>query len=793
LSTAGRGRSIGSDGRAAAPGPYAPRPTITSTPEPDRPPQEYVADRITWQPTLTFLHYAILTILTGTVCFAAVIFWFLPAHASQAWGQLAMAGVAVVGTGLLWRRHYRLGIYWMASGVWLCIMGLAVFHEGVRTPIYYALPIVVIFLGWVVGTRAALFTVGITVVATVMLIAADMLGWLPVVPSSPPLLHGIAQSFVLLLSAALVIYLVQAYRERLQEMARAHEVLRQSELKFATTFNANPVAGSIATQSEGRIVAVNDNFVRDFGWSREELEGRTAVEIGLWPDLAQRTQFREALSRQGRTMNHETIWRHRSGELRRISISSSVIELDGVSYILSFCTDITTRKAAEEEIQRLAFFDPLTGLPNRRLLMDRLDQAMTACARHQRLGALLFIDLDNFKTLNDTHGHDMGDLLLRQVAQRLAGSVREGDTVARLGGDEFVVMLEDLSHDAIEAATQAETVGRKIVSALNELYEIRALSVHSTPSLGATLFGAEVENIEEPIKRADLAMYQAKNAGRNTIRFYDPRMQSLLLARSELERDLRAALQQDQFVLHYQPQVQRGGLVAGAEALLRWQHPQRGLVPPGEFIALSEETGLIVPLGERVLELACRQLALWATQPGMAHLTLSVNVSLRQFQQEKFVEQVLAVLTRTGAPPARLKLELTESLLISNVDEVIAKMDAIKARGVGFALDDFGTGYSSLSYLKRLPLDQLKIDQSFVRDILVDPNDAAIARMVIVLGESLGLEVMAEGVETLAQQQALQALGCHAYQGYLYSRPLTVEALAELARQTGWPIMTLRG
>ncbi|MBX9872766.1 MAG: EAL domain-containing protein [Burkholderiaceae bacterium] len=576
-------------------------------------------------------------------------------------------------------------------------------------------------------------------------------------------------------------------------MARAHEVLRQSELKFATTFNANPVAGSIATQAEGRIVAVNDNFVRDFGWSREELEGRTAMEIGLWADLQARDQFREALSRQGRTMNHETTWRHRNGELRRISISCSTIEIDGEVYFLGFCTDITTRKAAEEEIQRLAFYDPLTGLPNRRLLMDRLEQAMTACARHQRLGALLFIDLDNFKTLNDTHGHDMGDLLLRQVAQRLAGSVREGDTVARLGGDEFVVMLEDLSHDAIEAATQAETVGRKILTALNELYEIRALNVHSTPSLGATLFGAEVENLEEPIKRADLAMYQAKNAGRNTLRFYDPRMQSLLLARSELERDLRAALQQDQFVLHYQPQVQRGGLVAGAEALLRWQHPQRGLVSPGEFIALSEETGLILPLGERVLELACTQLARWATQPGMAHLTLSVNVSPRQFQQEKFVEQVLAVLQRTGAPPARLKLELTESLLISNVDEVIAKMDAIKTRGVGFALDDFGTGYSSLSYLKRLPLDQLKIDQGFVRDILEDPNDAAIARMVIVLGESLGLEVMAEGVETLAQQQALQALGCHAYQGYLYSRPLTVEALADLARQPGWPIMTLRG
>ncbi len=722
-----------------------------------------------------------------------MIFWFLPEHASQAWGQLAMAGVAVVGAWLLWRRHYWPGIYWMAGGVWLCIMGMSLLHEGVRTPIYYALPIVVIFLGWVVGTRAALFTVAITVVATALLIALDMTGWRTATPPSPPLLHGIAQSFVLLLSAALVIYLVQAYRERLQQMQRAHEVLRQSELKFATAFNANPVAGSIATQAEGRIMAVNENFVRDFGWSHEEIEGRTAVEIGLWPDPALRTQFREALARQGRTMNHETTWRHRNGELRRISISSSVIELDGQTYYLSFCTDITTRKAAEEEIQRLAFFDPLTQLPNRRLLMDRLDQAMTACARHQRLGALLFIDLDNFKTLNDTHGHDMGDLLLRQVAQRLLDSVREGDTVARLGGDEFVVMLEDLSQDAIEAATQAETVARKILGALKESYEIRALSVHSTPSLGATLFGAESENLEEPIKRADLAMYQAKAAGRNTIRFYDPRMQSLLLARAELERDLRTALQQDQFVLHYQPQVQRGGLVAGAEALLRWQHPQRGLVPPGEFIALSEETGLIVPLGERVLELACTQLARWATQPGMAHLTLSVNVSPRQFQQEQFVDQVLAVLERTGAPATRLKLELTESLLISNVDEVIAKMETIRTRGVGFALDDFGTGYSSLSYLKRLPLDQLKIDQGFVRDILVDPNDAAIARMVIVLGESLGLEVMAEGVETPAQQQALQALGCHAYQGYLYSRPLPIEALSDMARQPGWPVLRLVG
>ena len=658
----------------------------------------------------------------------------------------------------------------------------------------------IFLLGWMVSTRAAVVAAVMTSAVTVMLIVADARDWLPASLPAEPILYGVVQIFVYILTAAMVIYLVQAFRRQVQglaqagqEMGRANEVLRQSELKFATAFGSSPVAASIATLAEGRLIEVNANFERDFGWSMSELRGITALDAGLWPDAARRQQWAETLTRHGRTVNYETIWRHRNGELRHVSISGSIIELDGVPCILAYTTDITTRKAAEEEIQRLAFFDPLTQLPNRRLLMDRLDQAMTACTRHQRLGALLFIDLDNFKTLNDTHGHDMGDLLLRQVAQRLLDSVREGDTVARLGGDEFVVMLEDLSQDAIEAATQAETVARKILRALKESYEIRALSVHSTPSLGATLFGAEAENLEEPIKRADLAMYQAKAAGRNTIRFYDPRMQSLLLARAETERDLRAALQQDQFVLHYQPQVQRGGLVAGAEALLRWQHPQRGLVPPGEFIALSEETGLIVPLGERVLELACTQLARWATQPGMAHLTLSVNVSPRQFQQEQFVDQVLAVLERTGAPATRLKLELTESLLISNVDEVIAKMDAIKTRGVGFALDDFGTGYSSLSYLKRLPLDQLKIDQGFVRDILVDPNDAAIARMVIVLGESLGLEVMAEGVETPAQQQALQALGCHAYQGYLYSRPLPIETLTEMARQPGWPMLRLGG
>jgi len=710
-----------------------------------------------------------------------------------------MSAVALAGAWLLRRRHYEAAVIWMASGVWVTITGIALFHDGVRTPIYFAHPIVVIFLGWVVSTRAAIVTVVLTSATTLGFIVADALGWLPAVAPAPPLLHGIVQVFVLMLSAALVIYLVQAYRERLEQMQRAsseiahaNAVLRQSELKFATAFTSSPVAGSIATLDEGRIIEVNDNFLRDFGWSRAEMQGKTAVEMGLWPDSRRRQQFADMLSRVGRTVNFESAWRHRNGELRNISISGEIIELDGVPCILAYTTDITERKAAEEQIQRLAFFDPLTHLPNRRLLMDRLDQAITSCARHQRLGALLFIDLDNFKTLNDSYGHDKGDLLLKQVGARLVEVVRDGDTVARLGGDEFVVMLEDLSGDAMEAATQAESVGRKISDTLNESYDIRPLSFHSTPSIGITLFGAQHENIEEPIKRADLAMYQAKSAGRNTIRFYDPRMQAMVAARAALERDLRLALQLDQFVLHYQPQVQRGGLVTGVEALLRWHQPERGLVPPGQFITLAEETGLIVPLGAHVLDLACEELARWAIQPGLAHLTLSVNVSPRQFQQDNFVQQVLDALARTGAPAQRLKLEITENLLIANVDEVIAKMALLKARGVGFSLDDFGTGYSSLSYLKRLPLDQLKIDQGFVRDILVDANDAAIARMVIVLAESLGLEVMAEGVETAEQQQALQSQGCHAYQGYLYSRPLPIEAFEQLARQPGWPILEPR-
>ncbi len=448
--------------------------------------------------------------------------------------------------------------------------------------------------------------------------------------------------------------------------------------------------------------------------------------------------------------------------------------------------DLIERKRAEEKIAELAFFDQLTGLPNRTLLMDRLQQAMAASSRSGSHGALLFIDLDNFKTLNDTLGHDMGDTLLKQVAQRLTPCVREGDTVARLGGDEFVVILAGLNTGESDAASGIETVAEKILAELNKPYQLDNLLHRSTASIGVTLFRSDLVAIDDLMKQADLAMYRSKAAGRNTISFFDPDMEASVKERATLEIDFRRAIHEKQFLLYYQAQlVSDMGIdrIVGAEALVRWQHPQRGIVLPAEFIPMAEETGLILPLGHWVLETACTQLAIWATQPEMAHLTVAVNVSAYQLRQHDFVDQVLAVLDKTGANPQRLKLELTESLLVSNVEEVIEKMFALKVKGVGFSLDDFGTGFSSLSYLKRMPLDQLKIDYSFVREVLSDLNDASIAKTIIALARSLGLGVIAEGVETESQRDFLFSAGCKAYQGFLFSRPLPLDGFEEFSQK----------
>lgn len=445
--------------------------------------------------------------------------------------------------------------------------------------------------------------------------------------------------------------------------------------------------------------------------------------------------------------------------------------------------DITDRKAAKDLIEHLAFFDPLTQLPNRQLLMDRLQVALAGEGDAAGFGALMFIDLDHFKGLNDTLGHSKGDLLLQQAAGKLTRCVRASDTVARLGGDEFVVMLQGLGRDHEAARSKAAAVAAKILSALGEPSDLAGYIHHGTCSIGITLFGANGGSLGEVLKQADLAMYRAKAAGRNSTCFYDPEMQATANAKAALTARLREGLAKDEFLLHYQPQAGPGGKMCGVEALLRWRKPGLPLAMPGDFVPQAEETGLILPIGAWVLETACAQLAAWGRRPGTRALTVAVNVSARQFRHPEFVEMVIDQLARWRIGPGRLRLELTESLLATDIDVTIGKMGLLKGAGVGLSIDDFGMGYSGLSYLKYMPLDQLKIDRSFVRGVLADRNDAAIARTIIALAQSLDLAVVAEGVETAAQRDFLSRHGCDFYQGFLYCEPLPIGALGKFIRQ----------
>ena len=538
---------------------------------------------------------------------------------------------------------------------------------------------------------------------------------------------------------------------------------------------------------EHRIIFWNKSAERLYGWNQLQVLGQS-IETLLYEDPTQFRRATQAVLEQGEWTG-EIVQRHRDGSTIEVEGRWTLVRGDDgqPQSILAINTDIRQRKASEREIQRLAFYDALTGLPNRMLLMDRMHQALATARRRQQGGALLFIDLDNFKQLNDTLGHDQGDLLLQQVAQRLNTCVRSVDTVARLGGDEFVVMLEELSPKPHELALHARGVGEKILTMLAVPYALAGYQYRSTPSIGIAPFTGEQSSVGELLKQADLAMYQAKTAGRNTLRFFDPDMQAVVTARAGLETDLRAALAQEEFLLHFQPQMHQSGRCVGVEALVRWAHPERGMVSPAQFIPLAEETGLILPMGRWVLHTACKLLSSWQDEPALAHLTMAVNVSSRQFRHASFVDDVARVLAITGAPAHLLKLELTESLLVEDMETTIATMAALRSYGVGFSLDDFGTGYSSLSYLKRMPLDQLKIDQSFVRDLLTDPNDAAIVDTIIGLSRSLGLEVIAEGVETAEQRELLARAGCLHYQGYLYSRPLPADMLETFLRDSLGP------
>ncbi len=561
----------------------------------------------------------------------------------------------------------------------------------------------------------------------------------------------------------------------MRALAQAEDELRIA----ATAFDSQQ--GMVIADAQGKILRVNRAFIDNTGFKAEEVLGqsfRFLLSSKNPPRLSD--SMRQALAQHG-SWQGEAWARHKNGEdiVEWVTITATLDDQARPTHDVGWLTDLSQRKEAEAKIVQLAFYDPLTDLPNRRLMVDRIHQAMGAAERASRYGALLFIDMDDFKTINDTLGHEVGDRLLKEFAGRLKRHVRANDTVARFGGDKFIVMLEDLGTDARVAGTAVEVVGRHLLQELAHPYDYERKSYPCGASIGAVLFHGAATSLDELLKQAELAMYDAKKAGRGVLRFFDVGMQSAIQRRTELVRSLREGLVRQEFQLYYQPQVDRAGALVGAEVLLRWNHPTEGLRLPGTFIKAAEESGVILPLGNWVLEAACATLVSWANQPALQGLMLSVNVSALQFARPDFVAFVQGVLERTGAPPQRLRLELTESMLLDSVDDVIRKMKALCALGVSFSLDDFGTGYSSLSYLQHLPFSELKIDQSFVRAMGQGENDGAIVQTIINLGHSLGLTVLAEGVEEAAFHHKLRELACDYFQGYCYARPMDLEAFTQ--------------
>lgn len=572
-----------------------------------------------------------------------------------------------------------------------------------------------------------------------------------------------------------------SYGTDITELRRADDALRLA----ATVFESQE--GMLIAGPDQRILRVNQALVRLTGFEESELLHRPARSLQSGRNDA---AFCERVWKDVAAAGHWAgeMWiRRKSGEAYPAWINIACVRGAGgdITHYVSTQMDISDRKAAEDEIRKLAYYDSLTGLPNRRLMSDRLQRTLShgSSFKGDPNGALMVVDLDNFKDLNDTLGHDVGDELLCQVAERLEQCSRRGDTVSRLGGDEFAMLIESLNTDIATVAAEIEAVARNVLFMMSKPFALGERVHHTSCSIGIALYVNASGGVDEMLKRADLAMYEAKAQGRNTLCFFDPRTQEAVARRTAIEADLRNALERGELVLHYQAQIEQEGSLIGAEALLRWEHPERGLVGPNDFIAIAEATGLIESIGAWVLREACDQLVRWSRCEATAGISLAVNVSVRQFRQSDFVEEVLAILELSGANPALLKLELTESVLLDNAAGAIAHMTTLRALGVRFSLDDFGTGYSSLSYLQRLPLDQLKIDQSFVHEIMTDANGAAIARTIVALAQSLSLSVIAEGVETEAQRALLAALGCTAWQGYLFAKPAPAhEMMAQYAR-----------
>jgi diguanylate cyclase (GGDEF)-like protein/PAS domain S-box-containing protein len=560
---------------------------------------------------------------------------------------------------------------------------------------------------------------------------------------------------------ALTLNLVSQYRERY-----IVEQERTQSLKVATDVLESISDAFISLDFNFRLIYLNDAACTQFGLNRRAALNERVAEAA--PNFFSEPMLASLRSAAVRAV--ATIFEAQNKDGTHWYDLRCFPRRDGMSV---YFRDITKRKANAARIEYLAFYDVLTKLPNRQSFRDRLNKALATAAAKGGVGALLYIDLDDFKKLNETMGHDRGDMLLQQVANRVVSCVDSEHTVARVGGDQFIVLLEGLSHDSKTATAMAEAVGDKILACFRTPFVVEAYESEMTASIGATVFSGAFGTVDNLLKRCDLAMFQAKAQGRNRIRFFDAVMQTDADARGMLRFDLSHALPNGEFELHYQPQIDGHGIVVGAEALLRWNHPSRGRIPPTEFIPLAEEAGLIVDLGQWVLETACTELSAWASAPAMEKLTLAVNVSVRQFFDPQFLNVVMEAVRVSGANPQRLRLEMTESSVMEKVDETIAKMQDLKTFGIGFSLDDFGTGYSSLSYLRHLPLEQLKIDRSFVKNVLTDAKDASITRTLIALGRSLNLSVLAEGVESAEQRDFLMAEGCDLYQGFLYSPALS--------------------
>jgi diguanylate cyclase (GGDEF)-like protein/PAS domain S-box-containing protein len=715
--------------------------------------------------------------------------WFL----SDTIGLLIVTPLIILGfqAGLSWLKSVKFNRTLEALGLALCLFIVSYYALGAEAGVtdnfpallYAPLP----FLLWAairfnhIGVHLAILVITIFSVGT----AANGLG--PFTSSSP--IENVLSVQFYLIATAVPIMLLSAvlsqHRLTVQEKNNAIEekdkraaglVIANKELSIAATVFESQ-EGMMVTDASTVIIRVNRAFTHITGYSAEDAVGQTPrlLSSGMQSKKFYATMW-DSINSTG-MWEGEILNRRKNGEVYpEYLYITAVKNAEGIvtNYVASR-TDITSSKSASDEIERLYSIDLLTELPNRRLFLDRLKQALAISAHSGRRGALLFLDLDKFKNINDTQGHNVGDLLLQHVAKRLTACLREGDTVSRFGGDEFVVLLENLSEHAIEAATQTKDIAKKISRSLNQAYQLDEHSCFNSASIGATLFIGHELMAEELLKQADIAMYQSKVQGGNTLRFFDQMMQEAITARVDLEYELREAIEQHQFQLHYQMQVDRTGQPIGAEALIRWQHPERGMLPPEYFIPLAEDIGLILPLGQWVLDTACAQLKTWQQSPLTSDIVLSVNVSAKQLHQVDFVQQVLATVQRHGTKQARLKLELTESMLLDNINGIIAKMNALNKTGIHFALDDFGTGYSSLQYLKKLPLKQLKIDQSFVRDIATDSSDRKIVRTIITMASSLGIDVIAEGVETAEQRRFLLDSGCLQYQGYLFNKPNTIE------------------